>query len=186
MTKAQQLVLRILYEVGRSTYTTQLVKLVYFVDYIHYRHRGRTCTGLTYMWDLYGPNAVSNQIVREADELARKNQVLVESMQNVFGGISCLYRPSEDAPCPTFDALTEAIIKDVVSQHGHRTAIGIANASKRTLPFRKAQPGDVLSLDQPDPFEEYADTGERAEEAELVAAGEGKPLREIKSKYGLV
>lgn len=186
MSETQQLVLRVLHELGRPAYTTQLVKLVYFVDYIHYRHRGRTCTGLRYMWDQYGPNAVSNQIVREADQLAKRGQVLLEPMPNVFGGISCLYRPAKDAPSPTFDALTEVIIKDVVRKHRRQAASVIANASKRTLPFVSARPGDVLDLDQPNPFVECVDIEEHVDEAELRAAGQGKSLRDIRSKYGLV
>lgn len=186
MTRTQQLVLRVLQELGRAAYTTQLVKLVYFVDYIHYAHRKRTYTGLRYMWDQYGPNAVSNQIVREAEALAKKGDVVLEPMETIYGGIGCLYRPAKDAPSPAFDALTEAIIKDVVGKHRRRTAKQIADASKRTLPFVKAHPGDVLKLNQPNPFAECVGIKERVEGADLLATGQGKPLQEIKSKYGIV
>jgi hypothetical protein len=186
MTKTQQLVLRVLQELGRAAYTTQLVKLIYFVDYIHCAHRKRTYTGLRYEWAQYGPNAVSNQIVREAEGLAKKGDVVLEPMETIYGGIGCLYRPAKGVPSPTFDALTETIIKDVISKHRRRSATQIANASKRTLPFAKAQPGDLLNLNQPNPFAECVGVKERVQAAELAAAGQGKSLQEIKSKYRLV
>ena len=186
MTATQQLVLKVLHEVGRPVYTTQLVKLVYFVDYIHYRHRKKTFTGLAYQWDQFGPNALSNQIVREADALARKGQVLLEPRESVTGNVGCLYRPAKDAPVPGLDAMTEIIIKDVVAKHGRKAPTVIANASKRTLPFQTAKPGDLLQLEQPNPFQPYAAIQEPTNEAELAQAGPGKSLGEIKAKYGIV
>src|SRR5437762_1544089 len=56
---------------------TKLVKLIYFIDYIYFQHRGRTLTGLRYVWDHFGPNAENDEIRDSAEELVKLSAIHV-------------------------------------------------------------------------------------------------------------
>lgn len=185
VTKPQQVILRVLQELQAAAFRTQLVKLVYFVDYIWYQHMRHTLTGLRYMWDLHGPNAISDEIVREADELAKQDLVRIQPHITAYGDLGYLYRADPSAPRPNFDPVAELIIKDVVKKYGRYSVQRIAAASKRTPPFQKTHPGDILQFERPGAIYPDLPEPETANPEEIEEMGEGKSLEEIRQKYGI-
>ena len=60
--KTRTVIQGILGLLGTRVSRTALVKLVYLSDNRFFESTGRTITGNAYMWDHYGPNAVSHAI----------------------------------------------------------------------------------------------------------------------------
>jgi hypothetical protein len=180
---AQKVIKRVLQELGAPAYRTQLVKLVYFVDYIYHRHVGSTLTGLSYTWDHYGPNASNGEIVREADDLAQKGDLRKSSVLNPFGDISYQYDPAPGSQRIHLGSMAEAIIHDVVQKYRHLTVTRIAAASKKTKPFGNATQGDPLDFGEA--AIQIAET-ESVEGEELQVAGTwGKSVQDLRLKYAL-
>ncbi len=169
--------------VGAPIYRTQLVKLVYFVDYIHFQHTGSTLTGLRYVWDNFGPNAVNNQIVITADELTVLGSVHMQAIPNFHGETSYLYRAEEGTECPTFDPLADVILRDVVTKYRSYNAREIAEASKRTEPFQKARQGDILNFERASAYYLNPLSPEPSTLEEIEAGSRGKSLEELREKY---
>jgi len=184
--KSQEVIQRVLNELGHTACRTQLVKLVYFVDYIYFRHTGSTLTGLEYMWDDYGPNAISNAIVREAGAMVEAGQLKMTTRPTPYQDVFAFdYQTLPGSPNPALDVVAQAIIKDVVRKYGRYNVQKIAAASKRTEPFKAAHPGDVLRFERselaPSPTEPHPPTT-----AEPQGAGAGKSTDELRRKFALV
>lgn len=120
----QRLILRVLQQAGqtlnREITRMELVKLVYLVDYFYAQHtEGQTLSGLGYIWDNHGPNAVGNAIVKRAD-----------------------WMPVQPIP----DELAEALIREVVRAYGPLGWSRLTSFAKKTRPMRGISQGDPLDL----------------------------------------
>lgn len=196
MNKVMAVVFATLQELGQPVHRTKLVKLVYLADNLFYEHFGRTMTGLQYMWDDFGPNAISNAIVKETDKLLKRDMVCLKTSPNMYGGESYIYSlgPQPTAiPETLLDKLERYVIKDVVSQYGKYGVREIVSASKKTPPFRQARQYGVLQLAQCAEFVEL----EKAVRSDLAfmegireamqpgAEAKGLTLEEVRRKYAL-
>jgi hypothetical protein len=155
--------------------------MVYFSDYVYFRHEGRTLTGLQYIWDKYGPNAVDNQIVVEADRLAQLGLIHMRRQLNEYGDYSYLYHADPGTLSPVLDPLAEIVVHDVVNRYRDYSATAIADASKKTAPFTNAHPGDVLAFGTA-----YALSTEAIDLATVkrLSEEEGESLNELQAECG--
>ena len=188
---SQSVILRVLQyvrdRVGRPIHRTQLVKLIYLVDYMYARHTGRTLTGFMYMWDKYGPNAVGHAIAAEAGKLVNCGLLNMKVELTEYGDYVFRYvLAGEVEETPPLDDLGEAIVEHVVDTYGHMSVQRLTAASKRTPPFREARQGEVLNL-RADPRKAriLELVAKRAAEGYYEDTGEGVPIEELKARYGL-
>lgn len=138
----------VLQALGAPVHRTKLVKLVYLIDELFYEHFGRTMTGLRYMWDDFGPNAIGNAIVKETDRLARRGIVHIDPRPNSWGETSYLYS-LEQGKAGLAGELSEAehyVIRDVIAHYGRHSVRDIVKVSKQTDPFKNAQQYSVLRM----------------------------------------
>ena len=145
--KLQSMLLGILHILGKGSYRTNLVKMVYLVDESNSRLCGETVTGLTYIWDHYGPNAEGNEVVKTLDDLIHDGMLArqVHRFPSAEGYYYELAMPID----PSILNLTAddwATIQSVVQVYGGMNSGGIAQASKNTKPFEQAEQDDVLRL----------------------------------------
>jgi hypothetical protein len=136
-------------KVGR----TELTKLLYLADNLFYESRGRTITGNTYMWDHYGPNAVSNAVISEADELVIRGVIRMAIRPSAYGGSA--YEYWVDAPNETWEDVASRldagecqVLMDIVNQFRRTPLSSLIKHAKATPPFVKAQQYDILQLEQ--------------------------------------
>lgn len=180
----QALIVRILVGFRRPIYRTKLVKLAYLIDYTHYRNFGRTLSGLSYEWDNFGPNAVGNAIVREADDLIDADVVTKKDTTNPYGEPSYLYGLRNREDLPEFEPQQEYVIDQILKQYGRYPPNRLATLSKRTKPFVNARKYTVLKMEQDTPAVE-AEPGEiEGYEAEKAKHGT-KSLAEVRAELGL-
>src|SRR4030043_1770041 len=92
MDKLQGMIIHVLTLLERPLYRTEIVKFVYMIDEMYYRHFGETITGIKYKWDNYGPNSEDDLIVKIADELVNSGIVHMSTEPNQYGGTSYLYK----------------------------------------------------------------------------------------------
>jgi uncharacterized phage-associated protein len=181
-TQTQSLILRILSELDDGLYTMQLVKLIYLVDYFYFCHEGRTATGLTYIWDEYGPNAADHRIVKEAAVLADDDVI---DIRPAPGGDQArshhLTRPVK----PQFDGTLEAIVQDVVRKYGSLPIRELVALSKETAPFLHARPGKPLVMRKTAREVPAVTNDDWERHLRERAAGGGKSVAEIRAKYEL-
>ena len=153
----ERVILRVLQEAGQSLNRpitrTELVKLVYLVDYFYAQHtEGQTLSGLRYFWDNHGPNAIGNEIVKRADVMELMEGT-IQSYEAVtsMGNSKFLYQAKDDSAVQPIDAgLAESVISEVVRSCGPLGWKGLTALSKRTRPMRGISQGDWLDL-TPDP-----------------------------------
>lgn len=179
--QAQNLILRIVSEMDEGVYTTQLVKLIYLVDYFYFCNEGKTATGLSYIWDEYGPNASGHQLIKEA---ARLEEEGVIDIRPAPGGDQARTHHLTQPAQPEFDPVLAAIVEDVVRKYGSLAMRELVALSKDTEPFRSARPGKPLVMRRaqrevpvPSPKDWQHHLRERALEG-------GKSVAEMKHRYG--
>ena len=149
--KLESVLLGILHILGKGSYRAQLVKMVYFIDEANSRLCGETVTGLTYIWDFYGPNAESDEIVKTLDVL--KDTDVLDSMARRCPNAEGHYYELSGSIDPSKLDLTAdewAGIQSVVREYGKLNSTAIARVSKQTKPFEQAEQHDTLCL-QRDP-----------------------------------
>ncbi len=135
---------------GGRVHRTKLVKLVYLTDLRFHKLTGQTLTGLRYMWDNYGPNAVSNAIVKEADRLVSKGVLRMSAQQSAYGTGSFRYWTSPEEAEQALSDLgpgERQVVRDIAKEFGKQSVKSIVAASKQTAPFSKAQQYDVLEME---------------------------------------
>ena len=132
---------------------TELVKLVYLCDNRFHESTGRTITGNTYMWDNFGPNAVSHAIVNEADQLVNHGSLRMAVRQSMYAGIA--YEYWIDDPSATWRDVEGTlgpgecqVLMDVAKTFGRRSLRSLIEASKQTRPFTNAEQYQLLELEQ--------------------------------------
>ena len=182
--KVDSVIQNVLAKVGGGVPATKLVKLVYLVDYVHYQHFGETVTGLEYQWDHYGPNAVQHGIVREAESLAGKKQIVYKATDNPRGGVTKYFSAIRDFELPTLDAKAEMVMSDVVNRYGDLSVEKITEVTKKTSPFKNASQYDMLTMKQLAPA--LSATAEDVEAYQSDLAEHGTlTLEQVKRNYGL-
>ncbi len=135
---------------GGRVHRTKLVKLVYLTDLRFHELTGQTLTGLRYMWDNYGPNAVSNAIVKEADRLVSKGVLRMSAQQSAYGTGSFRYWTSPEEAEQALNDLgpgERQVVRDIAREFGKQSVKGIVAASKQTAPFSNAEQYDVLEME---------------------------------------
>lgn len=196
MSKSMAVIWMILKELGEPVHRTRLVKLTYLADNLFYEHFGKTITGLCYMWDDYGPNAISNAIVKEAEKLVNQDYACMNVGTSIYGSESYIYKvgPKEmKIDDELLSQLERHVISDVVKRYRGYNISQIIAASKKTEPFKKAHQYEVLKMNQSSEYLRIKEAIENntelmAEIQEAIRAGaesEGIPLQEVKQKYGL-
>ena len=141
----------LLFTLGKIVYRTKLVKLTYLADEANYRFRGKTLTGLDYIWDNYGPNAEDNEIVVTLGELVRDGLVnMVEQPLPFGGGMTYRYEITDrldpsDLPLSSDDWIE---IHTAVHKYGKMNTRKIVRASKVTAPMKDAHQYGQLELQQ--------------------------------------
>lgn len=196
MSKAMAVISMVLEEMGTPVHRTKLVKLVYLADTIFYEHFGKTITGLSYMWDDFGPNAISNAIVKEAEKLVDKDYACMKVGTSIYGSDNYLYSSGPkklEISQELLSPLERQVIRDVVERYRSYNITQIVAASKRTEPFKTTHQYEVLKMNQSPEYLHLVeaiegDTELMAEIREATRPGaesEGMRLQEVKQKYGL-
>ncbi len=194
--KAKAVILTVLNEMGASVQRTLLVKLVYLADNTHFEHFGSTITGLNYMWDYYGPNAISNAIVVEADEVVQEDFACLKVGTSIYGSDNYLYTagPKEsDLPDSLLNPIERQVIVDTIKRYRNLTLRQVVAASKRTEPFLAAKQYEVLKMRQSSDYLNMVNTLESNPDF-MAAIIEGTKadaevgslrLEEVRRKYDL-
>lgn len=133
MEKLRGTIAYVLSILDRPIYRTEIVKFVYMIDEIHYKHFGETITGLAYKWDNFGPN--SDGIVKEADKLVNLGIVHMSSEPNQYGSLSYLYKLEQPSEA-LFNSLSDGekyVIRDVTCHYRKHTLPQLIRASKQTF-----------------------------------------------------
>lgn len=156
MDRSEAVLLGLLYALGREAYRTKLVKLTYLLDEASYRLRGQTMTGLNYVWDHYGPNAVDDAIVCCLDEIAESGAATRNERMTPLNGPAYGYRISPDCdpvelPLSSDDWVE---IHTAVHQYGRLNAPEIARKAKSTASAQKARMRERLVFQQDPPLTE--------------------------------
>lgn len=184
LTRTEALLVRIIHSFRAPVYRTKLVKLAYLIDYAYYRNFGRTITGLKYMWDDHGPNAVGNALVSEASRLVRSGRIFMETVPNQYGDNSYRYGLLDKRLTSVFTPAQEHVITEIIEQYRKVPLPRLIALSKATKPFRTAKQYDVLRMERDTPAED-GDPQQLAEYERGLSENGTKSLEEIKGKYGL-
>ncbi len=184
MRSAHAVILTLLTAIKRPTPATKLVKLVYFVDYIYFKHYGRTLTGFQYQWDHFGPNALGHAIVAETENLVLKDKVKVILERNIYGGTTEKFSQVPGTVIPRLTPEAEMVIQDVIQQYAHLSVQSITAKSKQTVPFKDAVQYRLLTMEQGAPVGQTQEGDWDAYQRDLKESGT-LSLQEAKSRYGL-
>src|SRR4030042_2384228 len=141
MSKTMAVISLVLEEMGEPVHRTKLVKLVYLAVTLFYEHFGETITGLGYMWDDFGPNAISNAIVKETDKLVQEDYACMKIGMSIYGSENYMYSSGLKKlgiPDKLLNQLEKRVIKDIVERYRNYSITQIVAASKRTEPFKIA------------------------------------------------
>ena len=192
--KIKAVILTVLQESREPVHRTKLVKLIYLADNLFYEHFGKTITGLGYMWDNFGPNAISNAIVKEADELVDEDFVCIKVSPNIYGSESYLYSVGlnkTDMAEKVLEPIEKKFILDIVEQYKSYSVDDIVRVSKNTKPFGRAKQYQVLNMAKSSKYQDLLD--KIRSDSKVMAgitegmkkASEGMPLEKVKQQYGL-
>lgn len=184
MATADTVILRVLAGMGEPVQSTKLVKLVYLVDYLHFQYYGSTLTGFQYMWDHYGPNALSHAIINEAHDLADRGLVKTTYKPNIYDGMTIAFEahPSEEPPPLSDEA--EMVVDDVIHQYSMLSIEEITELTKETAPFKKALRYSLLSMEHSAPAGRTNEEEWGAYQHDLKEHGTVS-LEDVKQRYEL-
>ena len=154
MDKLRATIVSVLSLLDKPIYRTQIVKLVYLVDEMHFRHFGETITGLSYMWDNHGPNAMGDAIVAEAGELVELGIVHMSPKPNQYGETSYLYKldRTDDKLLSSLSETEKYVIHDITCHYRNYTLPQLVKASKETESFKGTQQYSAIELKQSDEY----------------------------------
>ena len=148
--KVQAVIGAVLGIAGRPMRRTKLVKLIYLADNRFYELNGRTLTGLSYVWDNYGPNAISNALVKEASSLVSSGKASMVAKPSIYGTDEYVYWIAQTTEQEYMEQLgpgERQILRDILEDFGRMSVRNIVAASKRTAPFKNARQYDILKLE---------------------------------------
>ena len=194
--KVRAAIMTVIEASNEPVHRTRLVKLIYWADNLYYEHFGETITGLRYMWDDFGPNAVSNAVVKEADKLVQDDYACMKVGTSIYGSENYLYSMGQKKIEITDEVLNHferQILIDTVNHFKGKSLGQVVAASKKTKPFQEVSQYEVLSMSQSSDYQSLlnsitSDNRIMSEIKEAIEAGEeaeGMELQEVKQKYGL-
>jgi len=166
MDKLRGTIIYVLSLLDRPLYRTEIVKFVYMIDEMYYRHFGQTITGMNYKWDSFGPNSIDDGIVNEAEKLVNLGIVHMSSEPNQYGSTSYLYK-LEKSDDKLLDSLSDGeryVIKDVTCHYKKLNLSELIKASKQTASFKGVEQGKVIELKQSKKYQEIVKSLEADEE----------------------
>ncbi len=194
--KVRATIMTVIEASNEPVHRTRLVKLIYLADNLYYEHFGETITGLSYMWDDFGPNTISNAVAKEADNLVQDGYACMKMGTSMYGGESYLYNvgPKKiEIPDEVLNHLERQILLDTVNRFKGKPLGQVVTASKKTKPFREASQYEVLNMSQSSDYQSLlnsitSDNRIMSEIKEAITSGEeaeGMELQEVKQKYGI-
>ncbi|MCY4654330.1 MAG: DUF4065 domain-containing protein [Dehalococcoidia bacterium] len=141
--------LALLHALGKKARRTKIVNLVYLIDAGNYRMRGETITGLEYIRERGGPNAVGNSIVRMLDRLVKDSELTEEICVQTDVGVH-RYRTSRNLDVSTLPLSGDDWIEIQTSIHkyGRMNTEEIVRESRNTIPVQNAREYETLQLCQ--------------------------------------
>jgi hypothetical protein len=150
MDKLRGTIISVLSLLGRPLYRTEIVKFVYMIDEMYYRHFGTTITGVNYKWDNFGPNSEDDRIVDEADELVNLGFIHMSSEPNQYGGTSYLYKleKSDEELLKSLSEAEKYVIRDVTCHYRECSLPELIKASKETESFKGVEQYQAITLKQ--------------------------------------
>lgn len=148
MERVHATIVAVLQALGAPVHRTKLVKLIYLIDELYHGHFGRTLTGLAYMWDDFGPNAVGNAIVKEADRLTLRGIVHIDPQPNYYGDTSYLYslEPEKGGLAEKLSKAEQYVVSDVVAHYAKYGVRDIVRISKQTESFKNTGQYSLLKM----------------------------------------
>lgn len=140
--------LALVHTLGKKACKTTIANLVYLTDERNYQLRGETITGLEYIRERGGPNALGNGIVRMLDHLVKDGEITQEiSIQ--LGGVH-RYRTSRNLDVSTLPLSGDdwIEIQTAIHKYGRMNTEDIVRESKNTIPVQNAREYETLQLCQ--------------------------------------
>jgi len=128
------LIRQFIWDLGGDLPRTKLVKLVYMADEEFAWLTGATNTGLSYVFDNFGPNAEGNEIVRATDRLAAADEVRILH-KTTARGILILNERGPAASSPQLPDSLREIVRDLEDRCRHLSVDEVTALSKQTRPF---------------------------------------------------
>jgi uncharacterized phage-associated protein len=113
---------------------TALVKLLYFADLRSFERRGRSITGLPWIWHHFGP--FSSEIYETLGSLESREEVTVDVRQTFYGNPE--YRIHPGSAAGYYDVLgevEEGILDEVAAEFGRIPPQRLAELSYYTAPM---------------------------------------------------
>ncbi|MBA7587637.1 hypothetical protein ES708_29668 [subsurface metagenome] len=150
MDKLRGTIIGVLSLLDRSLYRTEIVKFVYMIDEMYYRHFGTTITGMSYKRDNFGPNSEGDKIVNEAEELVNLGFIHMSSEPNQYGETSYLYKleKSDEESLNSLSETEKYVIKDVTCRYRKHSLQQLIKASKETESFKGVEQYQAITLKQ--------------------------------------
>ena len=142
--------LALMHTLGKKTCKTKIVKLVFLTDAANYRLRGETITGLEYIRERGGPNALGNRIVRMLHHLVRDGELTEDAYVQPGGKAIHRYQTFRDLDLSTLPLSGDdwIEIQTAVHKYGHMSTEDIVRVSKSDIPVQNARECDTLRLRQ--------------------------------------
>ena len=132
-----------IYKHSKRISRTKLFKLVYLSDVLSYAKRGRTITGVDYVYYDYGPwSPLFYDALRSIKNIAEERVSLTSR-----GDPSYIYRAA--APRYRVEHLSTEdleILKQIDAEWGNRSLRAVLDAAYSSPPFVDAKYGDILDF----------------------------------------
>jgi hypothetical protein len=126
------------------------------IDEMHFRHFGKTVTGLNYMWDNFGPNSIGDAIVNEASELGNLGIINIWMEPNSHGSHSYKYKlnKQDETLTGTLSDVEKYVIRDITCHYKNYTLDELIDASKQTESFKGVNQYEVIKLKKSNKYAE--------------------------------
>jgi len=160
MNKLQGTIISVLNLLDRPLYRTEIVKFIYMIDEMYFRHFGKTITGINYKWDNFGPNSVDDGIINEAEKLVNEGIIHMSSEPNQYGGTSYLYKLEKlyDESLSSLSEGEKYVIKDIAYHFKHCSLSELIQASKQTASFKGVEQYHDIELKQSKKYQEIVES----------------------------
>ncbi len=150
LSRAQTILLGLLDLFGTAGVTsTVFIKLVYLMDWRHYRLYGETLTGFTYKFDHYGPNAEGHAIVDALENFSIEGHVIAFS-KPAPDGVARVWCTSNVFDVNKLDLSSDDMIAvhTVKHNYGRMSRDEIVRVTKETAPMQDLKHGDAIVFEQ--------------------------------------
>lgn len=133
MSVAQDILVYLVAHASRPFKRTDLVKLVYLVDWEHLTLYGRQVTDIEWVRDYYGPYAHS--IAGDLHQLQSREQIAVIETVNGYGGTMYLHKPTPKTRVPELPYQLEVVCDSILGSYGKLSLDKLKNAAYSTPPM---------------------------------------------------